>query len=194
MTAGESGHYVSRGGDKLAAALCGFGVDPAGLICADLGCNVGGFVDCLLQHGAVRVFAVDTGYGALDYNLRRDERVIAMERTNALHATLPEPVHLVTVDVAWTRQQLILPAAAGLLPEGAGRILSLLKPHYEAPKAWLNKGVLPPERIPEVVQQVVRSFPLFGLTLAGQLDSPLPGHGGNREIWLDLRPAETCDT
>lgn len=186
MTSAKSGRYVSRGGDKLAAALDAFGVDPTGLVCADLGCNVGGFVDCLLQRGAKRVFAIDTGYGALDYRFRNDDRVVVMERTNALHVTLPEPVDLVTIDVAWTRQQLILPAAAGLIRPESGQILALVKPHYEAPKDWLGKGVLPPERIPEVVDQVVRTLPLFGLVMVGQADSPVPGHGGNREVWLRL--------
>ncbi len=107
--------YVSRGGLKLAAALKAFGLSPAGWVCADLGSNVGGFVDCLLRAGATRVYAVDTGYGVLAYRLRRDPRVVVRERTNALHVTLPEPADLVTIDVAWTSQEHILPAAVRML-------------------------------------------------------------------------------
>ncbi|RME40059.1 MAG: hypothetical protein D6788_04150 [Planctomycetota bacterium] len=107
--------YVSRGGEKLAAALARFRVDPTGWTCADLGSHVGGFVDCLLQHGAARVYAVDTCYGTLAWRLRKDERVVVRERTNALHVTLPEPVDLVTIDVGWTRQEKVLPRAAALL-------------------------------------------------------------------------------
>src|SRR5881409_1013295 len=103
--------FVSRAGQKLDHALSHFAIDVAGLFCADLGCNAGGFTDCLLQRGAAKVYAIDTGYGALEWKLRRDGRVVVMERTNAIHATLPEPVQIVTIDVAWTRQRIILPAA-----------------------------------------------------------------------------------
>ncbi len=97
---------------KLEHALREFQVDVTGLVAADFGCNVGGFTDCLLRHGARRVYAVDTGYGMLDYHLRRDERVVVMERTNALHAPPPdEPIDLVVIDAGWTPQRLIVPAA-----------------------------------------------------------------------------------
>jgi 23S rRNA (cytidine1920-2'-O)/16S rRNA (cytidine1409-2'-O)-methyltransferase len=101
--------FVSRAGLKLDHALTAFAVDVTGLVCADLGCNAGGFTDCLLQRGAAKVYAVDTGYGALDWKLRKDPRVVVMERTNAMHVTLPEPVGFVCIDVAWTRQRRILP-------------------------------------------------------------------------------------
>ncbi|NOT00929.1 MAG: hypothetical protein HOP29_09895, partial [Phycisphaerales bacterium] len=107
--------------NKLAHALDQFQIDPADCVCADLGCNVGGFTDCLLRRGARRVYAVDTGFGALDWKLRRDPRVVVMERTNALHLTLPEPIDLVTIDVAWTRQTLILPRALELIRRGPQR-------------------------------------------------------------------------
>src|SRR5438034_4090953 len=103
--------FVSRAGQKLEHALSIFGVDVTGFVCADLGCSTGGFTDCLLQRGAAKVYAVDTGYGVLDWKLRTNERVVVMERTNAMHVTLPEPVDLVTIDVAWTKQRHILPAA-----------------------------------------------------------------------------------
>src|SRR3954466_11682841 len=128
--------FVSRAGQKLDHALAHFGVDVAGLGCADLGCNAGGFTDCLLQRGAAKVYAVDTGYGMLDWRLRKDPRVVGMERTNAMHAELPEPAGLGGVDGAWTQQQHILPAARRMLaPDGA--VVTLIKPHYEAPSALL---------------------------------------------------------
>ncbi len=108
-------HYVSRGGEKLAAALDHFKVDVSGRVCADLGSQVGGFVDCLLQRGAVRVYAVDTCYGTLAWKLRRDSRVAVLERTNAMHVSLPEPVDVVTIDVGWTPQCKILPNVARLI-------------------------------------------------------------------------------
>jgi len=130
--------YVSRSGAKLEAALDAFGIAPADWVCADLGCNVGGFTDCLLRRGARRVYAIDTGYGTLAYRLRTDPRVVVMERTNAMHVTLPEPVDLVTIDVGWTRQHHILPNAVRLA-KPAGRIITLIKPHYEAAAEQLKK-------------------------------------------------------
>src|SRR3954469_9667302 len=103
--------FVSRAGQKLEHALATFAVDVSGRICADLGSNTGGFVDCLLQRGAAKVYAIDTGYGALDWRLRKDPRVVVMERTNAMHAELPEKVSRISIDVAWTKQKHILPAA-----------------------------------------------------------------------------------
>src|ERR1700690_3710153 len=107
-------NYVSRAGQKLEHALRSFAIDPTGKICADLGCSTGGFTDCLLQHGASKVYAVDTGYGVLDWKLRKDSRVVVMERVNAMHVQLPELVDVVSIDVAWTRQRRILPSARKL--------------------------------------------------------------------------------
>ena len=170
----------------MAPALEAFGIDPVGRVCADLGSNVGGFVQCLLVRGAAKVYAVDTGYGVLAYQLRKDERVVVMERTNAMHVTLDEPVDLVTIDVGWTRQRHILPAAVKLLGLG-GEILSLVKPHYEAPPEWLRGGILLSEKVPTVVATVAAGVPAFGVELVGQMDSPLPGRAGNREAWFRLR-------
>ena len=184
--------YVSRAGLKLAAALDAFGVDPAGKVCADLGSHVGGFVDVLLRRGARRVYAIDTAYGLLDHRLRRDSRVVVMERTNALHVQLPEPCHLVTIDVGWTRQQHILPAAARLVAED-GRIISLVKPHYEADRSQLCCGVLPEELVEPVVSNVYRQCERIGLEVLARTDSPVRGRAGNREVFLLLRPAPpTC--
>src|SRR3954470_8633327 len=107
--------FVSRAGQKLDHAINEFHIDVTNLICADLGCSTGGFTDCLLQRGAKKVYAVDTGYGVLDWKLRKDPRVIVMERTNAMHVEIPEPADLVTIDVAWTKQWHILPAAKKIL-------------------------------------------------------------------------------
>lgn len=131
------GSYVSRSGNKLAYALDTWHIDVKDLVCADLGCSTGGFTDCLLQHDAAKVYAVDTAYGILDYKLRLNPKVVVLERTNALHVNLPELVDFISIDVGWTPQRLILPAARTLLKPG-GQIVSLLKPHYEAQKAHLT--------------------------------------------------------
>src|SRR5687767_15494807 len=107
--------FVSRAGQKLEHALNVFAIDVTGATCADLGSNVGGFVDCLLQRGASKIYAIDTGYGALEWKLRKDPRAVVMERTNAMHVELPEKVKLVSIDVAWTKQKNILPSARRLL-------------------------------------------------------------------------------
>ena len=174
--------FASRAGQKLDHALSAFEIDVNGLVCADLGCSTGGFVDCLLQRGAAKVYAVDTAHGALDWKLRNDLRVIVMERTNAMHARLPEPVALITIDVAWTRQRHILPAAAKMLAPG-GNIVSLLKLHYEAEKKLLRRGLLPIEQFKSVFQSTSEDISQAGFTLLAVTPSPIAGSGGNRE-WL----------
>jgi len=179
------GKFVSRGGAKLAWALDRFNLSPAGMVCADLGANVGGFTDCLLQRGAARVYAVETGYGVLDYKLRKDERVVVMERTSALHVRLPELCDLVTIDLAWTPQRLSLPKAAQLIKPD-GRILSLLKPQYEAPKNLLRDGKLTPDQAQTIAHDLSTQIPTWNLTLQDQAQTPLPGRGGNQEYVLLL--------
>lgn len=186
MTAESSRQYVSRGGEKLAAALDRFDVDPTERVCADLGSNVGGFVDCLLQRGARKVYAVDTAYGELAWKLRKDARVVVMERTNALHVDLPEPVSLVVIDVGWTRQRLILPQARGFLAQG-GEIVTLVKPHYEAPRNLLRRGVLDDRDVEPVVEGVLGELAEMGIKVADLMDSPLKGQGGNREMLALVR-------
>ena len=181
--------FVSRAGLKLDAALNAFCLDVSGLVCADLGCNAGGFVDCLLQRGAAKVYAIDTGYGMLDWKLRKDPRVVVMERTNAMHATLPEPVSVVTIDVAWTKQKHILPAGRRMVGEN-GSVISLIKPHYEADASWLSRGVLPVERVPEVVEAVKAEIRRAGLEVIGTVISPILGAKGNTEILVHLRPIQ----
>jgi 23S rRNA (cytidine1920-2'-O)/16S rRNA (cytidine1409-2'-O)-methyltransferase len=173
--------FVSRAGLKLEHAISTFGVDVAGLVCADLGSNTGGFVDCLLQHGAARVYAVERGYGVLDWKLRKDPRVVVMERTNAMHVRLPEPASFISIDVSWTRQRHILPSARGLLAAG-GRVITLIKPHYEAPPKLLRKGVLPAEQVDGVVQAVLEEIRSAGFAVLGTTPSPIRGGEGNVEI------------
>lgn len=177
--------FVSRAGLKLDHAMAAFAIDAAGLTCADLGCNAGGFTDCLLRRGAARVYAVDTGYGVLDWRLRKDARVGVMERTNAMHVTLSEPVDLVVIDVAWTKQRHILPAAARLLKPG-GRIVSLVKPHYEADPALLRKGILPPAAVPAVLEAVKADAVATGFRVLNTVDSPILGSKGNAEVLVLL--------
>jgi 23S rRNA (cytidine1920-2'-O)/16S rRNA (cytidine1409-2'-O)-methyltransferase len=178
--------FVSRAGQKLEHALTAFELTVAGKICADLGCSTGGFTDCLLQHGAAKVYAVDTGYGVLDWKLRKDPRVVVMERTNAMHVQLPEKVDLVTIDVAWTRQRNILPAARRLLQD-EGLIVSLIKPHYEAEAALLRGGILPGGEIPAVVQAVETEAAELGLSVVNRVDSPIKGAKGNSEVLVLLQ-------
>jgi len=179
--------FVSRGGDKLSAALGAFHLDVAGLVAADLGSHVGGFVDCLLQRGARRVYSIDTSYGTLAWKLRKDARVVVCERANAMHVTLPERVDLVTIDVGWTRQERILPSAEKMLsPEG--HVVTLIKPHYEASPDQLVDGVLPEDLVEPVVQEVLARIKSFGWAVRGTTPSPIPGHGGNREVFALLCP------
>jgi 23S rRNA (cytidine1920-2'-O)/16S rRNA (cytidine1409-2'-O)-methyltransferase len=178
--------FVSRAGQKLEHALASFGIDVRGMICADLGCSTGGFADCLLQRGAVKVFAVDTGYGVLDWKLRKDPRVVVMERTNAMHVEIPEPVDLVTIDVAWTKQRHILPSAKRILKSG-GEVISLIKPHYEADQSLLRKGILPDEHLPTVLESVKADIDNAGLELIATVESPIKGAKGNTEVLARLK-------
>ncbi len=181
----SSGRYASRAGEKLEFALEAFAVDPAGLVAADLGSNVGGFVDCLLVRGARRVFSVDTSYGTLAWKLRQDPRVVVLERTNALHLELPGPVDLVTVDVGWTPQARVLPVARRLLASG-GRILSLVKPQYEARKDELEKGFVRPEAIEAVLARTRAAVEALAWPNIQWVECPLGGGKRNREFFVLL--------
>ena len=172
---------MSRAGLKLAYALKRFDVRCAGLVCADLGSQVGGFVDCLLQHGASRVYAVDTCYGTLAWKLRRDQQVVVMERTNALHVQLPQLVDLVTVDVGWTRQAVILPHAKTLCKLD-GRIITLIKLQYEAMPNQLDAGVVQKDDRSVVLTSVVERIDDLGMRVVNLADSPISGRGGNLEV------------
>jgi len=181
----DEDRFVTRAGRKLAHALAEFQFDPCGLICADLGSHVGGFVDCLLQHGAGRVYAIDTSYGILAWKLRKDTRVVVMERTNAMHVDLPEQVDLVTIDVGWTPQRRILPRALGMLkPEG--RIIALVKPQYESRDSERRSGVVLPECLSAVLGRARGSIRACGATILAESLSPLRGAGGNQEVFFLL--------
>ncbi|MBN2561864.1 MAG: TlyA family rRNA (cytidine-2'-O)-methyltransferase [Phycisphaerae bacterium] len=185
----QEGDFASRAGVKLAHALSVFDISVQDRVCADLGSSTGGFVDCLLRHGAARVYAVDRGYGLLAYALRQDTRVVVMERTDALHLRLPERVQVVTVDTGWTRQARILPAARRLLGDGE-RIVSLVKPHYEARPDMLRGGILPDDRMETVLAPIRGALGGLGLELVGEVESPIRGRGGNREfLWLLKEPS-----
>jgi 23S rRNA (cytidine1920-2'-O)/16S rRNA (cytidine1409-2'-O)-methyltransferase len=183
--------FVSRGGDKLAGALEDLGVDPAGLVCLDVGASTGGFTDCLLQAGARRVVAVDVGRAQLHERLRADPRVVVVERTNARHLAaevLPEPVDLVTADVSFISVRLLLPRLAERAPRAVWLIL--VKPQFEVGRGQVGKGgVVRDDRLrQEAVDAVRAAAEALGWTLAGAADSRLAGPKGNREIFLLLRP------
>lgn len=184
----EQVRYVSRGGLKLHHALREFALDPTGLWCADLGCSTGGFTHCLLEHGAERVFAVDTGYGVLDYRLRTDDRVSVHERSNALHFAPPAEVtercgvDLVTIDMSWTVQERCLPAATQWLRPG-GRIITLVKPHYEATGGPFREefaqlvidGVLEEQAGNVVLERTLADMPRVGFQVLSSTPSPILG-------------------
>ncbi len=187
--------YVSRGGHKLAAALDAFGIDPAGLVCLDVGASTGGFTDVLLQRGASRVYALDVGRGQLAERLRRDPRVVSMERTNARQltgATLPEPVALATVDVSFISLGLVLGPIASTLAPG-GQIVALVKPQFEAGRGRTDRGVVRDPAIHrEVLERAVDSARAVGLGSRAVIASPLTGPEGNREFLIHLVPGPGC--
>jgi 23S rRNA (cytidine1920-2'-O)/16S rRNA (cytidine1409-2'-O)-methyltransferase len=183
--------YVSRGGHKLAAALDAFGVDPRDRVCLDAGASTGGFTDVLLQRGARRVYAVDVGRGQLAEALRRDSRVISMERTNARNLTsssLPEPVSLASIDVSFISLRLVLaPIASTFGPQG-GDIVPLVKPQFEAGRGETKKGVVTDPAVHErVLGEVIEAALAAGLEPLGRIPSPILGPEGNREFLLHLR-------
>jgi 23S rRNA (cytidine1920-2'-O)/16S rRNA (cytidine1409-2'-O)-methyltransferase len=182
--------YVSRGGVKLEAALAAFSVDVEGVVAADVGASTGGFTDCLLQHGASRVYAIDVGYGQLDWGLRQDERVVVLERTNARYLeSLPEAVGLVVVDVSFISLKLILPQAqAWLRPDG--EIIALIKPQFEAGRRQVGKGgvVRDPAVHRAVLEDLLTWSAAQGLGLTGLVRSPIKGPSGNIEFLVWLRP------
>ena len=178
--------FVSRAGDKLAAALDAFHIDPRGAIGLDVGCSTGGFTDCLLQRGATRIYAVDVGYGQFEWKLRQDSRVVLLERTNIRYvdrAAVPEPIDLAVIDVSFISLTLVLPAVVYLLNSGA-MVVALVKPQFEVGKGQVGRGGIvrdDTQRV-AVTEKVIACAAHLGLQLKGVLDSPVIGRKGNREI------------
>ncbi len=221
----DPARYVSRGGLKLEAAIKAFDLDLHDAVCADLGASTGGFTHCMLEAGARRVYAVDTAYGVLAWPLRRDARVTVFERTNVLHfdprgwSDFPG-CDLVCLDLGWTRQALAIPAAlqwlrpaetgGGVAAQRQGRIVTLIKPHYEAGAiAWANppratahgrgrrrRGVLDDGEAEAVLRAVLETMAPLGVTVLGTVESPIRGGGrrgrgqGNREFLALLAPGK----
>ena len=192
---GESCPYVSRGGLKLEKALRDFGVKPEGYVCSDSGASTGGFTDCLLQKGASKVYAIDVGYGQLDWKIRSDPRVVVMERTNIRYVTpedLGEPLDLSVVDVSFISLKIVLPAIKNLLKPGAGQVVCLIKPQFEAGKEKVGKkGVVrEPETHKEVLDSFVELAKQLRFTILGLTFSPVKGPEGNIEFLGHLTLAE----
>ena len=187
--------YVSRGGLKLEKALRDFGVKPDGFVCSDSGASTGGFTDCLLQQGASKVFAIDVGYGELNWKIRNDPRVVVMERTNIRYVTpedLGEPLDLSVIDVSFIGLELVLPTIKNLLKPGQGQVLCLIKPQFEAGRENIGKnGVV---RDPKIHQMVLDNFVALvhglGFTILGLTFSPVKGPAGNIEFLGHLTLAD----
>jgi len=182
--------YVGRGGFKLAGALAEFGLVVDGRVCADVGACTGGFTDVLLQQGAVRVYAIDVGYGQLDWKLRQDERVVVMERTNARYLeSLPEIVRFVCIDVSFISLRLILPAVQKWL-SADGDVVALIKPQFEAGPDQVGKGGIIKESAVhrQVLQDILQWSRQHGFVSCGLMRSPVTGADGNVEflVWLRL--------
>ena len=188
---GDTCPYVSRGGLKLEKALRDFGVKPDGFVCSDSGASTGGFTDCLLQQGAAKVFAIDVGYGQLDWKIRSDPRVVVMERTNIRYVTpedIGEPLDLSVIDVSFIGLEIVLPAIKNLLKPGKGQVLCLIKPQFEAGKENVGKkGVV---REPKIHQMVLDNFVNLAsqlqFTILGLTFSPVKGPEGNIEFLAHL--------
>jgi 23S rRNA (cytidine1920-2'-O)/16S rRNA (cytidine1409-2'-O)-methyltransferase len=193
LTVDAGPRFVSRGGEKLEAALETFAIDVKDLVCADVGASTGGFTDCLLQHGAAKVYAIDVGKGILHWKLRNDPRVVVMEETNARFVeSLPEKIPLVTIDASFISLKILLPVVKSWLAEDA-QLICLIKPQFEAGKKDVSRGdgVIRDPRIHRQVLLDVLGYAIKGgFGLRGLVKSPLSGPKGNTEflVWLDLNP------
>lgn len=189
--------YASRGGEKLAPALDAFGLSCSGLVVMDVGASTGGFTDCVLQRGAQRVYAIDVGYGQLDWRLRSDSRVIVMDRRNVRYLVsddLPELVDLIVIDVSFISLKLVWPAILPLL-KPQGYLVSLIKPQFEVGKGQVGKGgIVRDETLRQAVKdQFVQYATLLSLDIIGLIDSPILGKKGNREIVMGLQKCEAVE-
>lgn len=183
--------FVSRGGEKLEAALEAFGIDATGMHALDVGASTGGFTDCLLQRGAAAVTAVDVGYGQLDWRLRNDPRVTVLERTNFRHLpdnAFPEAFELIVIDTSFISLRTILARAIAYLAP-SGRIVALVKPQFEAGRERLERGgvVRDPAVHRAVLHEVREAAAALNLPIGGLIASPLRGPAGNREFLIELR-------
>jgi len=187
----EKQPYVSRGGKKLAAGLEAFGIEPDGLICADIGCSTGGFTDCLLQRGAKKVYSVDVGYGVLDWKLRNDDRVVVLERVNARFLTreqIPESIDLAVIDASFISLDLLLKPVCSLFDDDVV-IVALVKPQFELPaKLVARGGVVRDSTLHDKALDKVKGFAsAVGLSCVGIVKSPIQGAKGNQEFLMHLR-------
>ncbi len=195
ITVAGGREWVSRGAHKLIAALDAFAIDPAGLVAIDIGASTGGFTDVLLARGAARVYAVDVGYGQLAEKLRRDERVVSMERVNArtlAPGILPEPVDMAVIDVAFISLALILGPARSVLRDGLGPIVALVKPQFEAGRADARGGVVKDREVHlRVLRETAATARGLGLGTRDVIASPILGPEGNREFlaWFEAGPS-----
>lgn len=180
----EDHKFVSRGGVKLQASLDQFKVEVLGSVILDVGSSTGGFVDCLLENGAKKVYALDTSYGELAWTLRNNPKVVVMERTNILHLEkLPERVDLITIDAGWTKLELVLPKVKYFL-KPKGIIIALLKPQYEINQKSLKKGIVPEELLKEILDKTINQIKSLGFNILDQMESPILGGSGNKEYLL----------
>lgn len=186
----QEAQFVSRGGEKLQAAMDSFKISVEGMVCADVGASTGGFTDCLLQAGAARVYAIDVGFGLLDWRLRNDTRVILLERTNARElGKLPEPVEFITADVSFISLKTVLPTLVGWYPEQGGQAVLLVKPQFEAAREESARGagvISNPDIQKRVVLEVLDFASGREFETRGVIRSPLKGPAGNQEflVWL----------
>lgn len=185
--------FVSRGGDKLEAGFLAWPVDVTGCICADVGASTGGFTDCLLQHGAAKVYAIDVGKGILHWKIRSDPRVVVMEGTNARYVeSLPEPVSLVTIDASFISLKVLLP----VVKEWSGNVITLIKPQFEAGRKESAKGdgvIRDPEIHRRVLEEVLTFAQDNGFSVSGLIRSPVLGPKGNVEFLAWLNATEMHD-
>lgn len=182
--------YVSRGGQKLEGGLEYFAIDPKDMVCADIGCSTGGFTDCLLQHGAARVYSVDVGYGVLDWKLRRDDRVVVLERKNARYLTredIPEPLDLAVIDASFISLELLLEPVSRLF-EHRVSILALVKPQFELPRDKVTEGGVITARAlhDEALEKVSAAAAAAGLSCRGVVASTIRGARGNQEFLMHI--------
>jgi len=182
--------FVSRAGEKLAAGLDTFSIDPRGFVAMDVGCSTGGFTDCLLQRGVQRVYAVDVGYGLIDWKLRQDPRVLLLERTNIRYidrSRIPEPIDLAVIDVSFISLTLVLPSVVPFL-SAQGRVVALVKPQFEVGKGRVGSGGIVRDEAQRraVTEKIISCARGLGLQAAGVLDSPVKGRKGNQEILVSF--------